>query len=204
MYRISNFFVYVVIIIHQKKKHGKEEPSFVTNCRKRKDFKSPEGKIQSLIILLAVKHICDWWFSTIPVPSCSRWWQRWMSSCASWSDTPREGTNQGAKQESTRVQAASAMGDTNWSQGSWDPHSLSKLERKRRWSRFGGYFSVITHTAMMQHQGQISVQCLARTMMLGSVQGHWLADCRGQGSNHWPSGLWMTTQPIESQPKSQL
>lgn len=52
-------------------------------------------------------------FCILPVPSCSRWWQRRISSWASWSDTPREGTNQGAKQESTRVQAANAVGDTN-------------------------------------------------------------------------------------------
>lgn len=67
-------------------------------------------------------------YSSLPVPSCSRWWQRWTSNCASCTDTPKEGTNQGAKQESTRVQAASTIGDTNWSQGSWDPQSLSELE----------------------------------------------------------------------------
>lgn len=43
---------------------------------------------------------------------------------------PTEGTNQGAKQESTRVQAASAIGDTKWSQGSWEPQSLSKLRKQ--------------------------------------------------------------------------
>ena len=51
----------------------------------------------------------------------------WASSM----ETPREWTNQGAKHESTRVQAASALGDTSWSQGSWEPDSLSELERER-------------------------------------------------------------------------
>lgn len=72
----------------------------------------------------------------VPVPSCSRWWQRWMSSWAIWSETPTDGTNQGAKQESTRVHAANAFGDTSWSQGSWDPQSLSELEEKQHHCTF--------------------------------------------------------------------
>lgn len=76
--------------------------------------------------------ICWSMESHIPVPSWSRWWQRWTSSCASCRDIPREETNQGAKQESTRVQAASAIGETKWSEGAWEPQSLSTLVRRRR------------------------------------------------------------------------
>lgn len=81
-------------------------------------------------ITVSMTHGSNSVFCILPVPSCSRWWQRWTSNWASCSDTPKEGTNQGAKQESTRAQAARAVGDTSWSQGSWEPQSLSKLEEE--------------------------------------------------------------------------
>ena len=77
-------------------------------------------------------HHSDCWLRLLPVPSCSRWWQRCSSSWASCSETPSEGTNQGAKHESTRVHAANAVGDTSWSHGSWEPDSLSELASNRK------------------------------------------------------------------------
>ena len=61
------------------------------------------------------------------MPSCSRWWQSLSWIWASCREMPTEGTNQGAKQESTRVQAARAVGDTSWSHWSWELDSLSEL-----------------------------------------------------------------------------
>lgn len=92
-----------------------------------------EGRAQWSVWLSILNRTWNPWLLScrVPVPSCSRWWHRWSSSWAIWSETPTEGTNQGAKQESTRVHAANAFGDTSWSQGSWDPQSLSELEEKQ-------------------------------------------------------------------------
>lgn len=76
----------------------------------------------------------------VPVPNWSRWWQRWSSKWANWIETPRAGTNQGVKQESTLVQAASAVGVTSWSQALWEPDSLSELWQKQNMREY--YFNI--------------------------------------------------------------
>lgn len=104
------------------------------------------------------KRFCYDTLQILPVPSCSKWWQRWTSRCASCRHTPRDGTNQGAKHESTRVQAASAIGDTSWSQGNWDPHSLSELEGKR-WYRKPKKFTIVKETAINEENFKLTAPC---------------------------------------------
>lgn len=65
----------------------------------------------------------------IPVPSWSRWWQRWTSKQVNWITTLKDGTNQGVKQESILVQAANAVGVTSWSHALCEPESLSELQK---------------------------------------------------------------------------